>query len=143
MTATQQKRLYWALGALLVAGLFAVLLSLALKENLQLYYTPADIHQGRAPVNHAIRLGGMVVPGSVHHEQETMKVVFTLTDGVDHVEVQYQGILPDLFKEGQGIVAQGLLTQDHQFMAQEVLAKHDENYMPKALKSTMKVADGS
>lgn len=143
MTATQQHRLYWALGALLVAGLFALLLSLALKENLQLYYTPADIAQNRAPVDHAIRLGGMVVPGSVHHEQDTMKVVFTLTDGIDTIDVHYQGILPDLFKEGQGIVAQGLLSEDHAFKAQEVLAKHDENYMPKALKSKMKVADGS
>lgn len=143
MTATQQKRLYWAVGTLLVAGLFVLLLSLALKENLQLYYTPADVAHNRAPVNHVIRLGGMVVPGSVHHEQESMKVVFTLTDGIDTIDVHYQGILPDLFKEGQGIVAQGLLNEDKQFKAQEVLAKHDENYMPKALKSTMKVADGT
>lgn len=143
MTLTQKKRLIWVLVILVVSVLFAFLLSMALKENLQLYYTPGDMMQGHAPFRHSVRMGGMVVPGSVHYEQDTMKVVFTLTDGADNVDVEYEGILPDLFKEGQGIVAQGVLTEDWVFIAQEVLAKHDENYMPKALNSRMKVADGT
>lgn len=142
MTLTQRKRLIWAVAILAVTGLFALLLSLALRENLQLYYTPTEILHNEAAKNHTVRLGGMVVPGSVHHDAQSMKVVFTLTDGAQPIDVHYEGILPDLFKEGQGIVALGKM-QNQTFIAQEVLAKHDENYMPRALKQSMKVSDGT
>src|SRR5579872_1610175 len=99
MTKTQQKRFIWGLLIVVVSALFTVLISLALKQNLQLYYTPSDISQGLAPQHHSIRMGGMVVPGSVHREDQSMKVAFTLTDGAASVVVQYEGILPDLFKE--------------------------------------------
>lgn len=134
MTLTQKKRLIIAALVLCVAAGFVGLVSLALKENLQLYYTPGDIAQHLAPLDRTIRLGGMVVPGSVHHDKHSMQVNFTLTDGADTVDVQYVGVLPDLFKEGQGIVALGVLKDSHLLIAQEVLAKHDENYMPRPLK---------
>lgn len=118
--------LFMVAGIALAVGLMLV----ALKENINLFYTPQQIAAGEAPVNRTIRAGGMVVEGSVKRGDDGLKVRFDVTDGKDIVTIEYEGILPDLFREGQGIVALGQLNQNKIFIASEVLAKHDENYMP-------------
>ncbi|WP_263080315.1 cytochrome c maturation protein CcmE [Endozoicomonas sp. Mp262] len=130
MNAVRRQRLILLL--LLVAGIgIAVALALfALRENINHYYSPSQIVNGEAPVNKTIRGGGLVVHGSVDRDKNSLKVSFKITDGAGVVTVIYDGILPDLFKEGQGIVALGKLNSEKQFIAREVLAKHDENYMP-------------
>ena len=102
---------------------------LALRENINLFFSPSQIVEGSAPSNTTIRLGGMVVAGSVQRGAN-LGVTFVLTDLAEQVTVTYEGILPDLFREGQGIVTQGKLDSTGRFVAQQVLAKHDETYMP-------------
>ena len=102
---------------------------LALRENINLFFSPSQIVEGTAPSNTTIRLGGMVVAGSVQRG-DNLGVTFVLTDLAEQVTVTYEGILPDLFREGQGIVTQGKLDSTGRFVAQQVLAKHDETYMP-------------
>ena len=99
-----------------------------LQENINLFYSPKQIAAGEAPQQQLIRAGGMVVDGSVKRDPDSLKVEFQITDYAETVTVEYEGILPDLFREGQGIVTQGRL-QGNRLMAVEVLAKHDENYM--------------
>ncbi len=115
----------------IVAGVsVAVGLALVvLQENINLFYTPTEIANGDAPGNTLIRAGGMVVDGSVKRDSNSLKVEFQLTDYAKTITVQYEGILPDLFREGQGIVTQGKINREGSFQAIEVLAKHDENYM--------------
>jgi len=100
----------------------------ALQENINLFYSPTQIVKGEAPEGQLIRAGGMVVEGSVKRDTESLKVEFQITDYAEAVTVEFEGILPDLFREGQGIVSQGRMVGDR-LMAVEVLAKHDENYM--------------
>ena len=102
---------------------------LALRENINLFFSPSQIVEGTAPSNTTIRLGGMVVSGSVQRG-DNLGVTFVLTDLAEQVTVAYEGILPDLFREGQGIVTQGKLDSTGRFLAEQVLAKHDETYMP-------------
>lgn len=102
----------------------------ALKQNINLFYTPTQIAAGEAPVNHTFRLGGMVEKGSLQRIPNSLAVSFAVTDLQHSIKVAYTGILPDLFREGQGIVADGKLNAQGEFTAQEVLAKHDEKYMP-------------
>jgi len=105
---------------------------LALQENVDLFYEPARVTNGEAPVGVDIRAGGMVVEGSVAHDPEGLGVAFSITDHGGHeFKVRYVGLLPDLFKEGKGIMVRGQLTADGLFNASEVLAKHDENYVPR------------
>jgi len=113
-------------GIALAVGLMLV----ALKENINLFYTPQQIADGEAPKHKTLRAGGMVVEGSVTRAEDDLTVQFNVTDGKAEVTIQYTGILPDLFREGQGIVALGQLNDQNIFVASEVLAKHDENYMP-------------
>lgn len=113
-------------GIALAVGLMLV----ALKENINLFYTPIQISAGEAPKHRTIRAGGMVVEGSVKRAENDLTVLFNVTDGKAEVTISYTGILPDLFREGQGIVALGELNDQNIFIANEVLAKHDENYMP-------------
>lgn len=116
----------------IVAG-FGVAVGLALfalQENINLFYSPTQIVKGEAPKSTLIRAGGMVVEGSVKRDPQSLKVAFQITDYAETVDVEYEGILPDLFREGQGIVAQGRLDSGNKLSASEVLAKHDENYMP-------------
>ncbi|HAJ92503.1 MAG TPA: cytochrome c maturation protein CcmE [Gammaproteobacteria bacterium] len=130
MTPKRKKRLL--LIALMVAGV-GIAAGFALKafnENLMFFYTPSDIVAGKAPVDHPIRAGGLVTTGSVKRQADGLTVRFDITDNAETVTIQYTGILPDLFREGQGIVALGELGKDQMFVASEVLAKHDENYMP-------------
>ena len=130
MTPRRRKRLALA-GVLLagVAGATALLLT-AFSENLVYFYTPTEVAQGQAPPDRKFRVGGLVADDSVRRSAESLQVQFVITDGARNVPVLYDGVLPDLFREGQGIVADGRLNGDGRFVADTVLAKHDENYMP-------------
>ena len=133
MTPARKKRL--ALIFLMVTGV-AVGVGFALKsldENIMFFFTPTEVIEGKAPKNKLFRMGGMVVDGSVSRPGDGLTVQFDLTDNEKQVTVRYAGILPDLFREGQGIIANGQLDDRGDFIAQEVLAKHDENYMPPEL----------
>jgi len=123
----RHKRLAIAAGALLVIGAAAALILNAFQSNLVFFYSPSQIATKEAPVGRTFRLGGLVVAGSL--QRNGIAADFQVTDLAKTVPVHFEGILPDLFKEGKGVVAQGKL-QDGVFMAREVLAKHDENYMP-------------
>ena len=143
MNRKRKNRLY--LIGLLVLGV-GTAMGFALKafdENLMFFFSPAEVIAGEAPGNAPFRLGGMVVDGSVHRPDEGVLVEFGLTDHVDQVTVRYEGILPDLFREGQGIVALGRLNSEGVFVADEVLAKHDENYMPPEVANAMKTAQAN
>lgn len=115
-------------GGLAALGLAAYLVLNAFESNLVFFFTPSQIASGEAPKNRTFRVGGMVKEGSV--KRDNLTVAFVVTDTAKEVSVSYTGILPDLFREGKGVVAQGKLGNDGQFSATEVLAKHDENYMP-------------
>lgn len=126
---------------LLVAGAIGLMLY-ALNDSIDLFYTPSEIVEGkdgqRPQVGQRLRIGGMVVPGTVSRDSESLAVSFDLVDTGPAVTVTYSGILPDLFREGQGIVATGVLVTENTIKAQEVLAKHDEEYMPPELAEKMK-----
>ena len=138
MRVIKQKRLTLIL--LMVAGIsIAVFFGLrAFNDNLMFFFSATDVVEGKAPKDHLFRLGGMVVKGSVVRQPSGLTVRFVLTDMAKEVTVEYTGILPDLFREGQGIVANGKLDANGVFIAQEVLAKHDENYMPPEVAASMK-----
>jgi cytochrome c-type biogenesis protein CcmE len=110
----------------------------ALNENLNLFYSPSQIAAGEAPAGRKIRLGGLVTKGSLHRETGQLEVRFDVTDTKKTTTVSYSGVLPDLFREGQGIIAYGVLAPDGSFRADEVLAKHDENYMPPEVADALK-----
>jgi cytochrome c-type biogenesis protein CcmE len=110
----------------------------AFNQNMLYYYSPTQIHAGEAPDARSIRVGGLVENGSVQREPGSLEVRFTLTDFSNTVGVSYTGVLPDLFREGQGIIARGKLNEQGLFVAEEVLAKHDENYMPPEVKDSLK-----
>jgi cytochrome c-type biogenesis protein CcmE len=140
MKPARKKRL--ALIVLMVAGI-AVGLGFALKaldENIMFFFSPTEVAEGKAPQGRLFRMGGMVVNGSVSRPGDGLTVQFGLTDNNENITVRYTGILPDLFREGQGIIANGKLGEDGAFVAQEVLAKHDENYMPPEVAEAMQKA---
>ena len=124
------KRLSLVAGSLAALGVAAWLVLSSFQENLVFFFTPSQVLSGEAPANQRMRLGGMVEPGSVKRGPDGVTVTFVVTDTVQRIPVQYRGMLPDLFKEGKGVVAQGSLGSARRFVADEVLAKHDENYMP-------------
>lgn len=119
-------------------GLAAYFGLTAFQKNLLYFLTPTQIAQGEAPKGHSFRIGGLVVKGTVRRAPDTLEVHFDLTDGNQTVGVSYTGILPDLFREGQGIIAIGKLSESGVFEASEVLAKHDENYMPPEVAESLK-----
>jgi cytochrome c-type biogenesis protein CcmE len=125
-------------GALIAVGLAVVLILNALNSNIALYVTPSDVAAGKSPTGQAFRIGGMVKDGSI--KRDGLTVHFVITDMVKDIPVAYTGILPDLFKEGKGAVIQGRLNPNGQFIASEVLAKHDENYMPPEAKHALEQA---
>ena len=140
MTPARKRRLLLiGLMVLGVAGAAGFALT-AFNENLMFFFSPSEVAAGKPPHNAAFRMGGMVVDGSVQRPGDGMTVSFGLTDNVQVVTVEYTGILPDLFREGQGIVTKGRLREDGVFVADEVLAKHDENYMPPEVAGIMKPA---
>lgn len=119
-------------------GVAVALILAAFEQNLMYFYSPSEVARGEAPGNRAFRLGGMVVKGSIQRDPQDLTVRFAVTDFAQQRTVTYKGILPDLFREGQGIVAIGQLDGDGVFVASEVLAKHDENYMPPEVAQALK-----
>ena len=142
MNPRRRKRLLGVSSVVMVVAAAIGLMLYALNQNIDLFYTPSEIIEGKQgaipKVGQRLRIGGMVVPGSVRRDQDTLAVSFDLVDTGPLVTVSYQGILPDLFREGQGIVATGVLTKTNYIEAHEVLAKHDEEYMPPELAEKMK-----
>jgi cytochrome c-type biogenesis protein CcmE len=132
---SRHKRFILIVLGLLVLGAAAMLILNAFRSNLVFFFTPTQVAQGEAPRGTTFRVGGMVKEGSVLRDSE--KGHFVVTDTNQEVLVHYQGMLPDLFKEGRGVVAQGKLNAQSEFVASEVLAKHDENYMPPEAKHAM------
>ena len=134
----RQKRMAWVGASVAGAGIAVALILTAFSSNLMYFYSPSEVAQGAAPTNRAFRLGGMVVKGSVERGQSDLAVRFKVTDFAAERTIRFRGILPDLFREGQGIVAIGQLDADGVFAASEVLAKHDEKYMPPEVASALK-----
>ena len=130
MNPVRRRRLVALSIGLLGLGIAAGFVVYALRENLQHFVSPSDIAAGKAPQGHRFRLGGVVLEGSVQRSPTSLEVEFIVTDRFKQIPVHFSGILPDLFREGQSVVATGTLEGEHRFLAEEVLAKHDENYMP-------------
>ncbi|MBA1200880.1 cytochrome c maturation protein CcmE [Pseudomonas capeferrum] len=146
MNPQRKKRLLLIVALLVGVGIALGLALSALQQNINLFYTPTQIANGEAPLDTRIRAGGMVEKGSVRRSGDSLDVRFVVTDFNKSVPITYRGILPDLFREGQGIVALGKLNAAGEVVADEVLAKHDEKYMPpevtKALKESGQAASG-
>ena len=138
MRLRKQQRLILVLVALILLGGASGLVLFALSDSVAFFVTPSEIAAGKVDADNRFRLGGLVVAGSIERNDGTVR--FRLTDQASEVPVRYRGILPDLFREGQGIVAQGVLGADGVFAASEVLAKHDENYMPPEVAEALKQA---
>ena len=136
----RQKKFMYISAAVVLLGMAVGLVLYALKDNVSLYFTPTQVHNGEAPQGRAFRIGGMVKEGSVKRVDEGLVASFEITDSHRSIPVVYKGILPDLFKEGKGVVAQGRVEADGVMHADEVLAKHDENYMPPEAADAMKQA---
>ena len=139
MTPTRKRRLIAISLILAAVGVAAGLTALALQENMTYLYSPTEIAAGHAPADARFRLGGVVLEQSIKRSSDSLKVGFVVTDRFKEMPVEYTGILPDLFREGQSIVATGTL-KDGRFVATEVLAKHDETYMPKEVKDAIEKA---
>jgi cytochrome c-type biogenesis protein CcmE len=138
---TRKRRRLYALGLFMLGLATATALALvAFQDNLVFFYSPSDIAAKKAPPERTFRIGGLVEPGSVARGGDGREVRFRVTDNANTVPVVYSGVLPDLFREGQGVVALGRLSTDGQFRASEVLAKHDENYMPPEVADALKKA---
>lgn len=133
----RRKRLFAILGILAGVGLATAVALKAFDNNLQYFYDPSEVVAGKAPADKAIRVGGMVTKGSVVREPGSLEIKFVITDFAQNVTVRYNGVLPDLFREGQGIIAHGQL-KGGEFLADEVLAKHDEKYMPPEVAKSLK-----
>lgn len=143
MNPRRKKRLTIVLSVLAGIGIIIGLVLYALSQNIDLFYTPHEIVHGKddtglkPTIGQRIRVGGLVVVGSVNRDSDNLKVQFDLTNKGEVITIKYDGILPDLFREGQGIIANGKLTQARLLEASEVLAKHDENYMPKEIADSL------
>ncbi|TEA79350.1 cytochrome c maturation protein CcmE [Allopusillimonas ginsengisoli] len=124
------KRSLILLGGLAALGLASVLVLNAFQSNLVFYFSPSQVAANTVPPGQRFRLGGIVEEGSVQRPAQSLLIHFAVTDGARTVKVQYQGLLPDMFREGKGVVAQGVINAQGVFHADQVLAKHDENYMP-------------
>jgi cytochrome c-type biogenesis protein CcmE len=136
MTPRQKRFAFIVAGLALVAAAVGLVLY-ALKNNVSLYFTPTQVYNKEAPQGRSFRIGGLVEVGSLQREKDGLTSHFSITDNTKTMPVVYKGILPDLFKEGKGVVAQGKLEADNVFHAEEVLAKHDENYMPPEAKDAL------
>ena len=136
MNPTRKRRMAFALLMLLAAGVAGAFIVLALQENLTYLHTPTEVKAGKVPAAARFRLGGVVCEGSVRRSNGTLDIRFAVTDRIHQVPVHYNGILPDMFKEGTSIIATGKL-EGSEFVASEVLAKHDETYMPKEVADAM------
>ncbi|GAA5139305.1 cytochrome c maturation protein CcmE [Thalassotalea piscium] len=143
MNPRRKKRLTIVIAVIAAIGVITGLVLYALSQNIDLFYTPSEIVNGKDDsgikpiIGQRIRVGGLVVPGSVKRDPNNLKVQFDLTNKGETVTIKFDGILPDLFREGQGIIANGTLTEPKLLTASEVLAKHDENYMPKEIADSL------
>ena len=132
----KRRRLYMVLGGMALLSVAAALVLTALDENLSYFYDPSNIAE--APPGRAIRLGGLVEEDSVARQADGMTVTFRITDRANSIPVTYKGLLPDLFREGQGVITEGTLDPGGVFVAREILAKHDETYMPREVADALK-----
>jgi len=130
MKVQRKKRLYVILLVLFSTSVAMGLVLYALRQNINLYLTPSEVMLGKVPKHHVFRLGGMVKRGSVHRKAKTLKVAFVMTDFKKDITVKYNGVLPALFREGQGIIVEGRLNAAGEVIADQVLAKHDAKYKP-------------
>lgn len=136
----RHKRIALIVGGLAVLGIVAALVLNAFNSNLVFFLSPTEVAAGKAPADRTFRIGGLVEEGSVQRQPDGVTVRFVVTDTAKSLPVLYKGILPDLFREGKGVVAQGKIGPDGIFVAAEVLAKHDENYMPPEAKQAVEKA---
>lgn len=137
MNPARKRKIVILISALVVLSLAAALVLYALRQNISLFYTPTQIAAGDAPLQQAIRVGGMVDKGSFIRDKEGLGVSFKITDFNQTITVKHVGILPDLFREGQGVVVEGQLIDNQHVQASRVLAKHDANYMPPEVKAAL------
>jgi cytochrome c-type biogenesis protein CcmE len=140
MKTARRNRLILVTFIVVVASIGVGLTVYALRENINLFYTPSQLVAGEAPENRRIRVGGMVVPNSVVRSVESLEVLFSITDGPTQIKIRYLGILPDLFAEDEAAVATGKWSRDGIFVAEEVMAKHDEKYTPPEVLDAMEKA---
>ena len=140
MNPVRRKRLILISIMLIGVGSAVGFALYAFNQNMMFYYSPTEVMTGMAPAHAQIRLGGVVVNGTFKHLPNSIRSQFEVSDGAKQVEVQYDGVLPDLFREGQVVLAKGTLNKDGVFMADEVLAKHDEKYMPREVVDSLKKA---
>jgi cytochrome c-type biogenesis protein CcmE len=138
MRSRKQRRLTVLLIGLAALGVATALILSAFSDNLVFFHSPSDVSAGKVSVERRFRLGGLVEPGSVIKGADGITLSFKVTDGGASLPVSYKGVLPDLFREGQGVIAEGRLGIDGAFQASEILAKHDENYMPKEVADAIK-----
>ena len=136
----RHKRMAFIIGGLAGVVIAVALILNALKGNMTYFFSPTEVAAGKTPANKTIRLGGLVVDNSLKREDDGLTVHFLVTDNAETVAVVYTGILPDLFREGQGVIAQGKMSSDGVFLAEEVLAKHDETYMPPEVANALEKA---
>ena len=134
----KRKRLWLVVGSVAVLGCAATLVLSTLSDNIVFFYSPTQIAEKQIPPERRFRMGGLVEAGSVKKSADSQETRFTVTDTHKTVAVVYRGLLPDLFREGQGVVAEGSLGADGVFVAREILAKHDENYMPPEVAKALK-----
>ena len=134
----RHRRAMMIVGGLAVVAVAAALVLSAFRQNLVFFFTPTQIASNEAPVNKSFRVGGLVEPGSVKRLPDGVTVQFVVTDTAKSIPVAYRGALPDLFREGQGVIAEGALEPNGAFKADAVLAKHDERYMPKEVADALK-----
>lgn len=134
----RQRRIIFVIAAIISVSVAAFLITSALRSNISYFFSPSQVKAGEVIVGKIFRVGGMVRVGSLERQGESLDIAFVVTDNQHDVKVIHHGILPDLFKEGKGVVAKGKLNSDGIFIADEVLAKHDENYMPPEVSAAMK-----
>lgn len=140
MHPKRKQRLLFLISIIFGLSVAVGLALYALRQNVNLYYTPSQVVAGQVANNHTFRLGGLVKKGSIIYAKEGLRVTFVVTDLVNNINVSYTGLLPDLFRDDQGVVVQGQLKASGEFQATEVLAKHDEKYMPPIVKDALNQA---
>jgi len=133
----RRKRMVAVAAIVIGVGAATAVALQAFQENIMYFYSPSQISAGEAPTGRSFRLGGLVTTGSLQRTPGSIEINFVVTDNAESIPVKYSGLLPDLFREGQGVIAHGKLTEEGVFMADEVLAKHDENYMPPEVAETL------
>jgi cytochrome c-type biogenesis protein CcmE len=137
MNRKQQKKLTVVICLILLLGTATGLVLYALKQNINLFYTPQQVLELKINPKQNLRVGGFVQKQSVHYNASGQTVAFTITDALSQIQVEFSGVLPNLFREGQGVVVTGKLSDSHHLVASEVLAKHDEKYIPKPLQESL------